>query len=443
MLKRLIGWFGKKPEPRTRAPEPLPLCRLRHATLHPGATLWTPGVGGGNLGGGAATALDEVGIGGEVVVGFQSGAREPVHRTGVIARIDERIPFPESWNPEGLGATHRYRLTGLRRIQIDSGSTSNKRVPTVIVRPDTERPEDLALAPPELKDLLDALSRLENPWPDHWLEAFLSLPRAPLGQWATTLGWRLSREERLMLFDEPHRITEVLLSTLDGLHLGLAPERRREAVRAQTLTRRTSIMPEVILEVLADEDGWAIFHPADVHASANATQPIVLPIIPRTGPSDRPSTPHNVVPPPVTTTTDRPRPVHVALENHFARGNIVAVQATPGRCCRVRLTGKSLEPEEDARKQGDTSFRLLIRHGRLFLGGGTLLRAGSYQERLEFADPRRWFDVPNGVYQAVVSSLNPASGEPSEPQACVDYVVQLRASETLEEIVAPKTTPSL
>jgi hypothetical protein len=442
VLKRIFGWFGHKPEPRVKAPEPLPLCRLRHATLHPGASLWTPGVGGGNLGGGAATALDEVGLGGEVVVGFQSGAREPVHRTGVIARIDERIPFPESWNPEGLGATHRYRLTGLRRIQIDSGSTSNKRVPTVIVRPDAERPEDLAPAPQELREILDALSKLENPWPDHWLEAFLALPRAPLGQWATTLGWRLSREERLMLFDEPQRITEVLLSTLDGLHLGLAPERRREAVRVQTLTRRTSIMPEVVLEVLADEDGWAIFHPADIHTSANATQPIVLPIFPRTGPSDRPGSPHTPsLPMPLTSATERPRAAHITLENHFARGNVVAVEASPGRCCRVRLTGLSLAPDEEARKQGDSSFRLLIRHGRLFLGGGTLLRAGSYQERLEFADPARWFDVPNGVYQAVVSSLNPA--DPADGRSCVDYVVQLRASETLEEIVPPRTTPSL
>lgn len=447
MIKRILGWFGRAPTPREEA-APLPLCRLRHATLHPGATLWTPGVGGGNLGGGAAAALDEVGVGGEVVVGFQSGAREPVHRAGVIARIDERVPFPESWNPEGLGATHRYRLTGLRRIQIDSGSTSNKRVPTVVVTPDLARPEDLEPAPQELRDLLEALAKLENPWPDHWLEAFAVLPRAPLGQWATTLGWRLSREERLTLFDQPQRIAEVLLSTLDGLHLGLAPSRRREAVRAQTLTRRTSIMPEKILDVLADEDGWAIFHPADVHASTSATQPIVLPlsIRPPTGPGTRrpddtaPRTAPNLRA--LAGGTTRSPSLDAPLENHFARGNVLAIRAQAGRCCRVRLTGQSLTPEEDARKHGESSFRLLIRHGRLFLGGGTLLRTGSYQERLEFADPARWFDVPNGVYQAVVSALHPA-GESSGEELCADYVVQLRASETLEEIVAPTDAPSL
>src|SRR5690606_33559806 len=152
------------------------------------------------------------------------------------------------------------------------------------------------------------------------------------------------------------------LSTLDALHLGLAPERRREAVRAQTLTRRTSYMPEKTMEVIGDEDGWAIFHPADVHGAAAEQEP-------RTE----------------------------AITTHFQRGNVIAVRSVPGRRCRVRLPAGDLGEDESRRRGPEASFRLLVRHGRLFLGGATLLRAGAYQERLEFAEPRQWLDIPNGV----------------------------------------------
>ncbi len=439
MFKRLLTFMrkGGSPDPKRVQGNVAPLCRLRHATLHPGATLWTPGVGGGNLGGGAASALDEAGLGGEVVVGFQSGAREPVHVNGVVARIEERVAFPESWNPEGLGANHRYRLLGVRRVVIDPLSTTNKRIPTVNVSATDPRPEDTAPPPPELVEILTALSGLENNWPEHWREAFVSLPNAQLGQWATTLGWRLSRDERLMLFDQPHKVAEVLLSTLDGLHLGLAPERRREAVRVQTLTRRTSLMPERSIEVIADEDGWAIFHPADVHPASHTTGPVTLPA----AAGDNQS----------------------RLQNHFVAGNVINVRAHVGRCCRVRLTALSLTPEEESRRLGESTFRLLVRHGRLFLGGATLLRAGSYQDRLEFADASQWFDVPNGVFRATVIALaaapiatasdpNPQlttidgpsddSPEPDLPTS-PEYVVQLRASESLDDIAAPSVPPTI
>lgn len=423
VLKRLLTFWRPRPE-RPKEGATYRLCRLRHATLHPGATLWTPGVGGGNLGGGAANALDEAGLGGEVVVGFQSGAREPVHTFGVLARIEERVPFPESWNPEGLGASHRYRLTGLARVEIDPGSQTHKRVPTALAKPALPRAEDTAPPPPELVELLLALSRLDNAWPEHWLEAFSTLPGAPLGQWATTLGWRLSREERLMLFDQPNRIAEVLLSTLDALHLGLAPERRREAVRAQTLTRRTSYMPERTMEVIGDEDGWAFFHPADVHGVAAEQEPRAE-----------------------------------AIETHFQRGNAIAVRSVPGRRCRVRLTAGDLGEDEARRRGPEASFRLLVRHGRLFLGGATLLRAGAYQERLEFAEPRQWLDIPNGVYRAIVTAIEPPShsdeptvdlgaAESSAPTLGDDtplseYVVQLRGESTLEDIAVPDALPEL
>lgn len=378
--------------------------------MHPGAALWTPGVGGGNLGGGASNALDEVGVGAEVVVGFQAGAREPVHGQGVIARIEDRVPFPDSWNPEGLGATHRYRLVGLARVAIDPASTTNKRVPTVLATLGPERPEDHAPAPPVLVDLLEALARLDNAWPDHWLDAFRTLPGAALGQWATTLGWRLSREERLDLFEHPGRIAEVLSLTLDALHLGLAPERRREAVRVQTLTRRTSYLPERCLDVVSDEDGWALFHPSDVASFGEGA---------------------------------------AGVHDDVARGNVVAWRAPPGHRYRVRFTARALTPEEETRRREEGAYHLLVRHGRLFLGGGTLVRAGSYQERFELADPQQWIDAPNGVYQVFVVALHrPApmaprddEGDPGEdattregePSVPVDFVVRLAPKEIAEE----------
>lgn len=415
MFKRLLS--ALKGAPRTDAPDhtAMPLCRLRHATLHPGAILWTPGVGGGNLGGGGSSALDEVGLGAEVAVGFQSGAREPVHLNGVIARVEERVVFPESWNPEGLGASHRYRLVGLRRVHLDPLSATHKRVPTIQCSAAPDRAEDFAPAPPELVELLHALGRLDNNWPDHWRDAFSNLPEAELGQWATTLGWRLSRDERLMLFDQPQRIAEVLLSTLDGLHLGLAPERRREAVRVQTVTRRTTLMPERTLEVIADEGGWAIFHPADVH----------LP----------------------------PHEIETRLAGHFVAGNVINVRSHPGRSCRIRLTALSLLPSDEGRRLGETTFRLLVRHGRLFLGGATLMRSGQYHDRLEFAEATQWFDIPNGVYKATIIALAPnhptpldgPSDDAPEPEIppVPEYVVVLRASDSLDDIAAPEAPPVL
>jgi hypothetical protein len=286
-------------------------------------------------------------------------------------------------------------------------------VPTVLVLPDGVRPEDALPPPPELVQLLQALAKLDNNWPEHWLEAFKTLPAAPLGQWATTLGWRLSREERLMLFDQPGRIAEVVFSTLDGLHLGLAPERRREAVRTQTLTRRTTAMPERTVPVVVDEDGWAIFHPADVAPPAEA-EPA------GTGPH--------------------------GLESHLAAGNAVVVRAAAGRRCLVHLTVMPLSPSEQAARGRESTFRLLVRHGRLFLGGASLLRAG-YQDRLEFADAHQWIDVPNGLYRAVVTAQAP--GEPTDdaptdgPSERVDYVVQLQPEASLEAIVAPSAPPML
>jgi hypothetical protein len=209
----------------------------------------------------------------------------------------------------------------------------------------------------------------------------------------------------------------VLLSTLDALHLGLAPERRREAVRTQTLTRRTSAMPERSLEVVVDEDGWAIFHPADLQTGEDAAD-----------------------------TAER----GTGLERHFQRGNVIAVKGTPGRRCRVRLTAGDLSDDEMQRKRPETSFRLLVRHGRLFLGGAALLRTGTYQERLEFADAQQWFDIPNGLYRAVVTALErPLEGpeedttpEPEDATIC-EYVVQLHAESTLEDIAAPTSAPEL
>lgn len=377
------------------------LCRLRHATLHPGATLWTPGSGGGNLGAGAAEALADVGLGGELVVGFQTRAREPVYPRGVLARVEEIAPFPEDWDPEGLGAPQRYRLMGLGRVELDISSVANKRVPTVTATLHPARPEELEQADAELLAQLAGLAAADNHWPDHWLEAFDQLPAAPLGQWATTLGWRLGAEERLELFDHPDRIAARVLSTLDSLHAGLDPTRRREAVRVQALTRRTTIMPERTLAVVSDAAGWALFHPGDLGEGG--------------GPAVTPET----------------------VAAHLAMGNLLGVRTAPGRRAIVRFTGGELTGGESAARLGEATFRLFVRHGRLFLGGAALATGNHFDDRAEYADPNQWIDVPNGLFKVVVSAI---AGPDGSPEA---YVIQLREAEQLEAVPTLSALPDL
>ena len=377
------------------------LCRLRHATLHPGATLWTPGVGGGNLGVGAAEALDDVGIGGELVVGFQIRAREPVHPRAVLARLEEVRPFPPEWDPEGLGAAQRYLLVGVARVELDRDTITHKRIPTVtgVVSP----PRDEELEPPTeaLVAQLAALAAADNHWPQHWLDAFELLPTAPLGQWATSLGWRLSADERITLFDHPERIAPAVLSNLDSLQVGLDPARRREAVRVQALTRRTTVMPDRTMRVIADAEGWALFHPADL------------------GPDPELA----VVPADITA--------------HLALGDLVCVREEAARAVRVRLTGGELTEDEEPVRGQSVTFRLDVRHGRLFLGPGGLPMGNHFDEKVEYADPAQWVDVPNGLFAVVVTAVGAGDGGER------GYVVQLREVEELATVPAPAAVPEL
>ena len=442
------------------------LCRLRHAALHPGAALWTPGIGGGNLGTGAAEALDEVGVGGELVVGFQIRAREPVHPHAVLARVEEVRPFPPEWDPEGLGATQRYLLVGLARVTLDRDTITHKRVPTVAATLAPPRDEDLAAPDERLLAQLHALAAVDNHWPEHWLEAFELLSTAPLGQWATTLGWRLSADERIQLFDHPDRIASAVLASLESVHGGLDPVRRREAVRVQALTRRTSIMPERVLRAVADPVGVALFHPADVGL-------------------DHPS--------------------DLSLAARFARGDLVAFRVAHGQQVRVRVTGGELSPDEADAAGPRATFRLAVRHGRLYFGGARsavaalrepgarseaapdapgpapavpcaaslaspsvvelapppqppppgpdvhalpapaaplLLPAppalpGGPLDAAEFADPAQWVDVPHGVYVATLTGLK-ARGD-----ADAAFVLQLASAPAIDDVPAPEDLPSL
>ncbi|TNF32282.1 MAG: hypothetical protein EP329_10755 [Deltaproteobacteria bacterium] len=377
------------------------LCRLRHATLHPGASLWTPGVGGGNLGVGAAEALDDVGIGGELVVGFQVRAREPVHPHAVLARIEEVRPFPPDWDPEGLGASQRYLLVGVARVTLDRDTITHKRIPTVTAQVEPPRDEELEAPSPELLAQLTTLAAADNHWPQHWHDAFELLRSAPLGQWATTLGWRLSADERIALFDHPERIGPAVASNLESLQVGLDPARRREAVRVQALTRRTTVMPDRTMRVVADAEGWALFHPADIGPDLEGA----------------------VIP--------------ADIQAHLALGDLVSVHVPAGTSVRVRLTGGELNEDEVAVGAPSVTFRLDVRHGRLFLGGGTLANNNHFQDKVEYAEPAQWVDVPNGLFATTVTALKP--GEDGER----GYVVQLREVIDLAAIPAPAKIPEL
>jgi len=402
MVKRLLN-FWRRDAASNDSGESLPLCRVRHVTLHPGAVLWTPGASGGSLGGGAAAALDEVGVGGTVVVGFQSSAREQVQPLGILARVEAREPFPDGVDPAGLGATHRYRLSGLSRMHLDPESCTNRKIPTIVATPAPERPEDHEAPPEALVAVLEALAALDNSWPTHWLEAFETLPGAPLGQWATTLSWRLSPEERADLFERPEAIAETLLGTLEALHLGLAPEKRRAALRAETVTRRTTVMPHRLLTVAADEHGWALFHPSDLAPALNSTTPAE--VVTRAGAEVRPKTGAHEVANTICCMTPRPATVRVLLTHTGIA--LPPFGSIPGSEAPSRSEGPILTPADGLPVPVQ---RILVRHGRLFLGPGALL-VSPHADRLDYLCTEQWVDVPNGLFRAAVMPIPPARRE--------------------------------
>jgi hypothetical protein len=415
MVKRLLSFWRKDAATPAKV-DTWPLCRIRHATLHPGASLWTPGASGGSLGGGASAALDEVGIGGTVAVGFQTTAREQVHTHGVLARVEAREPFPEGTDPMGLGATQRYQLVGLSRIRLDPESCSNRKIPTIAANSAPNRLEDFADAPAPLIEVLQALAALDNAWQPHWAEAFRNLPTQPLGQWATTLGWRLSPEERLANFDQPERIAATLLQTLEALHLGLAPEKRRAAIRAQTLTRRTTVMPHRWMTVACDTIGWSLFHPSDLatrltsnHAPLGAGTTQQLAAIGAgagAGSASQNGNGANTV----TCPCPGPHRVHVLLSHTgvdlpLPRATVApAAQAVASPTPSTRPTRRPVLTPAD----GITVpiHRILVRHGRLFLGPAGLLGAGP-GDRVEFLSPEQWVDVPNGLFRVAIWPVPP------------------------------------
>ena len=399
MLRRWLGrWRGQ--HARSEDDQTHLLCRLRHATLHPGAALWTPGVGGGNLGGGAVAVLDEVGVGGEVVVGFQAGAREPVHPRGVLAVVEARVPVPEHWNLDELSSPYRYRLRGRARVDVAPETTTNKRLPTVVATMGEAEEADGARAPAGLRELLIALAQVDSTWPEHWVEAFEQLPDAPLGQWATTLGWRLSWEERLLLFDAPERIADVLFQSLDALHLGLAPVRRREAVRVQARTVETVVFEERVVDVVADEQGLALFHPSDGGGDREAAARV-------SGAG--------------------------GLSAEGCSGNSVVWPAPAGQLVRVRVTmAAPVLPTRGALVGEVHRGVILVRRGRLFLGGAALVHAAGGAENLALAHAQQWLDVPQGAYRVTVTALHEEKRSAIKSKVtdnAVDFEVILNALE--------------
>jgi hypothetical protein len=390
-VNRVFRFWRRKSE-REDGTATYPLCRIRHATLHPGAALWTPGTSGGNFGGGAEAAITAVGIGGVVAVGFQTTARELVHPCGVLARVEARAPFPDGQDPTGLGASDRWRLVGLSRVSLDPETCANRKHPTISAAPAQARLEDFADAPEPLVAVLTALANLQNDWPAHWLEAFRTLPGQPLGQWATSLGWRLAAEERIALFEHPARIADTLLQALESLHLGLAPERRREALRAQTLTRRTTVMPHRWMAVEADESGWALFHPSDLAPALTATAP------------------HEVH----ATTGANGEAANTLRSAGAGRGRTIVLLTHAGLPLPLRSVGAATPPADGADGPAQRRplltpsegfpapvQRILVRHGRLFLGPAGLVQGGQ-PDRLEYLQGEQWVDIPNGLFRIAV-----------------------------------------
>jgi hypothetical protein len=106
-------------------------------------------------------------------------------------------------------------------VTLGAETVSAVPLPSVATWPLPDHLEDRRAPPTSLVETLTRLAALDVPWAPHWRESFALSAEDGLGQWATTLGWRLSPEERLQLFDAPGRIAAVLEDNLAGMLAGL------------------------------------------------------------------------------------------------------------------------------------------------------------------------------------------------------------------------------
>jgi len=138
-----------------------------------------------------------------------------------------------------------------------------------------------------------------------------------------------------------------------------------------------------------------------------------------------------------------------AVRKEFAAGALVAVETGSDGGYTVRCTDGSLSEREGRYRVAVCTFRLRVRHGRLYLDGGDALPCAEAQDRPE-DHPDRWIAVANGAYRVTVhaiawyedpDALN-AHGAVAD-DALPDYVAVFAPVADLDAVAPPPALPRL
>jgi hypothetical protein len=140
-----------------------------------------------------------------------------------------------------------------------------------------------------------------------------------------------------------------------------------------------------------------------------------------------------------------------AIRKEFAAGNVIGFSTGGDSGFPVRLTTGGLTEAERQHVVGSQTYRLLVRHGRLYLDGGYTLPDGGYRlpgGRIELPpappeyDPNLWVELPNGSYRVTVSTFN-WGNRGSANDELPSYTFQFQSIARLEEVDIPTSFPNL
>jgi hypothetical protein len=136
-----------------------------------------------------------------------------------------------------------------------------------------------------------------------------------------------------------------------------------------------------------------------------------------------------------------------ASRREFSEGNWVGVETGAEGSYTVRFTSAGLTEREKRYVVGTQTFRLNVRHGRVYLDGGGSL-PGSDPKLLEDPNkyPKNWLTLSNGKYRVIVYGLawykDPVADK--DPDSAVpSYVVVLKQVASFADVQFPEKFPDL
>ncbi len=136
-----------------------------------------------------------------------------------------------------------------------------------------------------------------------------------------------------------------------------------------------------------------------------------------------------------------------ASRREFAEGNMVGVETGADGGYTIRFTNTGLTEREKRYVVGTQTFRLNVRHGRVYLDGGDSLPGGD-PKLLEDPNthPENWLTLPNGKYRVIVYALAwyEEPGAEENPDSAVPvYVVVLKPVSSFVDVQFPEEFPDL